>query len=77
LAKWLKQGPNNYKAYVSHKNFLPPDNAINNNSMVRATALGIYLSLNILDTEFDELKKHISAITQVKKFFIFIIFFVF
>ena len=63
MAKWLNKGENHYKAYVSHKNFLPPLNSINNQSIIKATALGIYISINIIDTEYDELKKHLSAIT--------------
>lgn len=38
---------------------------MNNIGIVKACALGVYISLNVLDTEFDELKKHLSAITAV------------
>jgi hypothetical protein len=52
---------------VTHKNFLPPSNSLNNISISR-TALGIYLSLNVLDTDIEESKKHLSAITMVKHY---------
>ncbi len=53
------------QAYCSHKNFLPPSDNTNTLTLVKQTALGIYFSLNVLDTDFEELKKHMGAITQV------------
>lgn len=40
----------------------------NNNSILYNTSLGKYFLVNLMDTDPEELKKHLSAITQVRKF---------
>lgn len=63
MKNFLNKNTKNYKAYVSHKDFIPKQ--LNNQSIVRATPLGIFLSLNALDTDPEEQKRYLSAMSMV------------
>ena len=66
ISTWLSKGTPYFKKNVcitSHKSFLPSIHNQTSSGIGKSTILGLYFSLNIMETEFDDVKKYLSAIT--------------
>lgn len=68
IGNWLATDIKYAKVFSIHKSFLPKSPVPNSQEMAKATFLGLYFSLNLFDTDPEESKKYLSAITVVSSY---------
>ena len=65
LGAWLDKDPKYGKVICLQKSFLPNKNNMNSQGMSTGTIFGLYCSLNIFDTDFEDVRKFLGGVSMV------------